>query len=259
MDDAPGAPARLRSTLFAVARYAGEDGRGAYPAAAEVARITGKSESQAARDVAALVRLGLLLPGDQSLVAKIRADRRPKVYDLPMPRGASGRTPSGDSRGASRRDPSGDSRGASGRTPSRGSRVASGDGTGRMARPHGAHLDADKESLKRSRTSPARVREAAAEIIRAAYPDATDDEIEIITKDRINRGARSPEAVIAREVDRGELRLPCDRDGPGRHSNACRDGDPRGCGVEWCACRCHTEPKPATPAEPGEPDEEFPF
>jgi hypothetical protein len=124
MDETDGVPARLRFTLVAVARYAGTDGRGAYPSLAQIAWITGKSVPQVSRDVASLVKLGVLLPGDPGLVKDIRADRRPKVYDLAMPRVASGRNPWG------------------------GSRVASGAGTGCMARRHGLHLDANKEVLK---------------------------------------------------------------------------------------------------------------
>ena len=86
MDDAPGVPPELVSTLTAYARYADLEGRGAYPLAATVAAITRKSVSQARKDAAALARLGLLLPGDPGLVKDIRADRRPKVYDLAMPR-----------------------------------------------------------------------------------------------------------------------------------------------------------------------------
>jgi hypothetical protein len=90
----------------------------------------------------------------------------------------------------------------------------------------------------------------AADIIRAVYPSATDDEIEIITKKRIDNGARSAEAVLAYEVRQGTLRLPCDRDGPDSHSGACRDGNSSGCAYHgaadpnenWCVCRCHTEP-----------------
>ena len=133
MDETPGVPARLRSTLFAVARYADEDGRGAYPSARQVAWITGKSESQAGRDIRALAKLGALLPGDPALVKDIRADHRPNVYDLPMPRGAPGRTPSGEPRGAS------------------------GAGTGRMGLQTGVHLDADEEVLKTSGTARGRV------------------------------------------------------------------------------------------------------
>src|ERR1035441_7610959 len=89
--EAPDVPARLVSTLIAVAVYAGEDGSGAYPSGATVAMLTRKSESQAKRDMAECERLGLLLPGDGRIVEDIRADRRPKVYDLPMPPGAAGR------------------------------------------------------------------------------------------------------------------------------------------------------------------------
>jgi hypothetical protein len=145
MDEADGVPARLQSTLVAVARYADEDGCGAWPSARQVASITRKSEAQAKRDMAALARLGALLPGDPGLVKDIRADRRPNVWDLAMPRRAS------------RRAPSGGSRRASGRTPSGGPRGASGDGTGRIPLQNGAHLDAPEEVLKTSRTARGRV------------------------------------------------------------------------------------------------------
>jgi hypothetical protein len=79
-----------------------------------------------------------------------------------------------------------------------------------------------------------------ARIIRAAYPDATDDEIEKIIEDRASHGARNLPAVLAYEARERTLLLPCDRDSPSPHSNACRDGDGSGCGVKWCACRCHT-------------------
>ena len=176
MDEAPGVPpgglpARLRSTLFAVARYADEDGRGAYPSLAQVAWITGKSESQAGRDVAALAKLGVLLPGDPGLVKEIRADRRPKVHDLPMPRVASGRDASGGSRVAPGRDASSGSRVAPGRNPSGGSRVASGARTGRMGLQTGSHLDANEQDLKRSGTTRGRVGATAP---RTSAPRAQD-------------------------------------------------------------------------------------
>lgn len=87
MDDAPDVPPELVSTLLAVARYAGEDGRAAYPSASTIAAITRKTERQAKRDLDRLEKRGLLLPGDKNAVKDIRADRRPKVRDLPMPRG----------------------------------------------------------------------------------------------------------------------------------------------------------------------------
>jgi hypothetical protein len=143
MDEAPGVPARLRSTLFAVARYADEDGRGAYPSLAQVAWITGKSRAQAGKDIAGLVELGVLLPGDPGLVKDIRADVRPNVYDLAMPRISSRR----DSRVSSRRD------------TSRGSRVSSGAGTSLVASKTVSRLDENDQVLKRTGT--ARTRDGA--------------------------------------------------------------------------------------------------
>jgi hypothetical protein len=75
--------------------------------------------------------------------------------------------------------------------------------------------------------------------------------MKIIIEDKANSGARSVAAVLAYEADHGELRLPCDRDGIDRHSEACRDGDSSRCAYDWCACRCHTEPvKLATRSRP---------
>jgi hypothetical protein len=119
---------------------------------------------------------------------------------------------------------------------------------GQSHRPKGTPGPHHQESsTSRSSSSTARVR-SPADLIRAVYPSATNDEIEIIVKDRINNGARSPEAVVAYEIRQGTLRLPCDCDGSGLHSNACRDGDSLGCayhdepGEDWCTCRCHTQP-----------------
>lgn len=92
--EAPGVPAHLLSTLIAVAAHTDQDGKGAYISAATVAEITRKTERNARKDLAKLTRLGLLLPGNQRIVAHIRADRRPNVYDLPMPRGVAQDTPS---------------------------------------------------------------------------------------------------------------------------------------------------------------------
>jgi len=94
LDEAPGLPSRLVSTLAAVARYAGEDGTGAHPSATTIAFHTRKSESQAKRDLAELENLKLISRGNQGIVAYIRADRRPVVYDLAMPRGSTHDTPS---------------------------------------------------------------------------------------------------------------------------------------------------------------------
>jgi len=84
LDEAPDVPARLVSTLIAVARYTGTDGRGARAAASEIARCTRKSERQAQRDIAELEQLGLLRRGDPRLAAHIPANFRPNVYDIPL-------------------------------------------------------------------------------------------------------------------------------------------------------------------------------
>jgi hypothetical protein len=102
MDEAPDVPARLVSALFAVARYAGPDGRGAYPSVQAVGAIVRKNDRNTRKDLAELRQLGLLLPGDQRLVKDIRADRRPFVYDLPMPRGVSRDLSHGGSQATSR-------------------------------------------------------------------------------------------------------------------------------------------------------------
>lgn len=84
LDDAPGVPPQLVSTLVAVARHADRHGKGARPSVETIAAKTRKSVRQAKRDIAALRKLKLLVLGDQSLVVDIAADRRPVVYDLPM-------------------------------------------------------------------------------------------------------------------------------------------------------------------------------
>jgi hypothetical protein len=143
MDKAPGVPPELVSTLVVYARYADEQGRGSYPLAATVAARTRKTVSQARKNAAALERLGLLLPGDPDLVKDIRADRRPKVYDLAMPRDATGRaqhTPSA-STGRAQHTPSGEPRGASGTS------------TGRVQHLHDYAHTRPEEFLKNSGTA----------------------------------------------------------------------------------------------------------
>src|SRR5690606_8715015 len=62
-----------------------------------IAEKVGKSTRQVKRDIARLVSLGLLLEGDQSLVADIPAGHRPVVYDIPLDLSGPkpGRTPRG--------------------------------------------------------------------------------------------------------------------------------------------------------------------
>jgi hypothetical protein len=109
-------------------------------------------------------------------------------------------------------------------------------------------MSSPSEMLPTEASSSTRMRgRGAADIIRAAYPSATDDEIETITQDRADHGARSVGAVLAHEIREGRLRLPCDREGEDRHSSACRHGDPEQCVSDWCTCRCHTEPAGGQP------------
>jgi hypothetical protein len=150
--DAEDVPAHLVAELIVVAAHAGEDGRGAYPSAAVVAAATRKTERAAKRDLAELRERGLLLPGAAPpAVKKIRADRRPNVYDLPMPRGDAAATP--------HTAPRGDAQGRTGwRTGS-----------------HGVAQASPEESLNRPRTIPARAREPT-----GAVADGTDPIEQII-------------------------------------------------------------------------------
>lgn len=74
----------LRLTLVVIARATDEDGRSSWQSAATIAEKTGKSVRQVKRDTAELLAAGLILPGDQSVVAHLPAGRRPAVYDLPL-------------------------------------------------------------------------------------------------------------------------------------------------------------------------------
>jgi hypothetical protein len=82
--DGKDVPAALVSTLIAVARFASEDGTGAYPSARDVATLTRKSMRQAQRDIDGLEKLGLILRGDQRKAIHIPFHHRPIVYDLPI-------------------------------------------------------------------------------------------------------------------------------------------------------------------------------
>lgn len=96
-----------------------------------------------------------------------------------------------------------------------------------------------ESSTSQSSPSP---RASASDTIRAAFPDANSHEIEAVTK--IIVAARKPrdlDAYVASMAARGSLRLPCDRQGRGRHSEACRRGDGSSCGMDWCHCRCHVK------------------
>ena len=79
-----------RHVLLILANYAGEDGRGAFPAVATVARQTGLSKRAVQAAILALADRGAIVPGHSAIAAAWigRADRRPNVWDLAVPRGA---------------------------------------------------------------------------------------------------------------------------------------------------------------------------
>lgn len=73
-----------RHVLLALANYAGEDGRGAFPAVSTLCDITGLKERTVKYKLAALEEAGVIRRGNQGIAAAYiaRGDRRPVVYDL---------------------------------------------------------------------------------------------------------------------------------------------------------------------------------
>lgn len=100
--DAPDVPAHLLATLIVVA-HTDQDGQGSYLSANSIAELTRKTESQAKRNLKELEKLKLIRRGNQRLVAHIRPDRRPVVYNLAMPRGSTDATSSRGSTDATSR------------------------------------------------------------------------------------------------------------------------------------------------------------
>lgn len=75
-----------RFTLLALADHARPDGTGAWPYVANLAELLGTSERTVYRHLAQLEEAGLIRPGDQALVEHYPADKRPRVWDLAMPK-----------------------------------------------------------------------------------------------------------------------------------------------------------------------------
>ena len=78
----PDAPAHL--VLIGLADHAASDGSGAYPSKTTLAEYARCSVRTVHNKLRALEGLGTIRRGDQRLVAHLRADRRPTVYDLPI-------------------------------------------------------------------------------------------------------------------------------------------------------------------------------
>lgn len=86
LEQAPDVPAQALGVLMGLANHADEHGRGAYAGQELLAEYARKSDRQARTDLARLEDAGLIRRGDQSLVAHLRADKRPVVWDLAMER-----------------------------------------------------------------------------------------------------------------------------------------------------------------------------
>ncbi|MFI5840505.1 helix-turn-helix domain-containing protein [Catenuloplanes sp. NPDC051500] len=84
IDQAPNLPAHCAMTLVGLANHAHADGTAAFPSVAKLARYARKSESAIKRDIKELLKLKLIVRGNQAYVAHLPADRRPVVYNLAL-------------------------------------------------------------------------------------------------------------------------------------------------------------------------------
>jgi hypothetical protein len=99
LTDADGVPPQCVSVLIGLAHHADKKGRGAYVGQLRLAGYARKGDRQIRKDLAVLLELKIIEPGDQALAAHIPADARPVVYDLAM-----GRNPgSGRNRSSARK------------------------------------------------------------------------------------------------------------------------------------------------------------
>lgn len=71
------------AVLFVVATYTDREGRGCRASTSTIAAGANKSPRQVKRDLAQLRKEGVIVPGDQRLVAHLHPEQRPAVYDLP--------------------------------------------------------------------------------------------------------------------------------------------------------------------------------
>lgn len=87
--DAPVTEPSQVLVLLALADHVGDDGRGAWPSVATIAAGARCKRRTVQYALRALEQQGLIRKGDQGLTQHHRADRRPVVWDLVLPRGAS--------------------------------------------------------------------------------------------------------------------------------------------------------------------------
>lgn len=76
--------ATTKLVLLAYANHAAKDGTAAWPSKASVADYAERDPKTVQRSLRKLEAAGWLRRGDQELVAHLRADRRPTVYDVAM-------------------------------------------------------------------------------------------------------------------------------------------------------------------------------
>jgi hypothetical protein len=84
LNDAPVQDPQDVLILVAMADHAHEDGTASWASKDTIAKKARCSESTVKRRVRALESAGVIRPGDQQLVAHLRADRRPRVWDLAL-------------------------------------------------------------------------------------------------------------------------------------------------------------------------------
>lgn len=82
LNDAPVDDPTTCLVLIALADGANDDGTGAYPSKATMAKRARCSERTVQRHLRELESLSLIRQGDQTLALRFRGDRRPTVYDL---------------------------------------------------------------------------------------------------------------------------------------------------------------------------------
>lgn len=85
LHDAPCADPLDKLILLTMADAASDDGRNVYLAVQTIADTVPCDRATVQRHMRVLERAGLIVRGDQSAADVLRADRRPTVYDLPLP------------------------------------------------------------------------------------------------------------------------------------------------------------------------------
>ena len=87
LHDAPCTDPIDKLILITLADYAHDDGTSAWPSVATIAGCVHRSPMTVHRHLRGLETAGLIVRGDQEIVAHLRGDRRPVVYNLPLARG----------------------------------------------------------------------------------------------------------------------------------------------------------------------------